>query len=418
MASVAGLLSRKRSKKEIATVNNATPEPEEKFDAVEAERIISILDDTTEKLSFLDSITPDVLQHRDELSKFIGDEIARTMNEQKALEARYEELIEQRAAMKGMVNKTKYKEIQEEIQDVSRALRESTNNLVRSLKENPNVSGNLIKVQRDRMELRDLLMRCVQELRDHGTYHAITYKVDEENNARLRFQQLRSREKGLREAVSKLEETLQQEQYAFQKQVSEQKQAISQLKEELQNVKGSTSIDARFKKKESLAYVSAIWRENKLKERVLEVRLKELEDKLQTEHVVHQQTKEFLTTKHSTLSEEVSTWEKKYDTDVGEMDNQIRRLNNKRIILTEKLSALQERRKKEIEDIDKAQMETERISTVRQRREAEERRQHAASRVIQAKLRQYLKRKKEIEAIKGESKKKSTKGKGKKGSKK
>ena len=61
--------------------------------------------------------------------------------------------------MKGMVNKAKYKDIQEEIQDVSRALRESTNNLVKNLKENPNVSGNLIKVQRDRIELRDLLQR-------------------------------------------------------------------------------------------------------------------------------------------------------------------------------------------------------------------------------------------------------------------
>lgn len=64
--------------------------------------------------------------------------------EQKNLEKRYEELIEQRAAMKGMVNKIKYKEVQEEIQDVSRALRESTNNLVRSLKDNPNVSGTVL----------------------------------------------------------------------------------------------------------------------------------------------------------------------------------------------------------------------------------------------------------------------------------
>ncbi|CAE7796047.1 DRC9, partial [Symbiodinium microadriaticum] len=117
----------------------------ERLDHVEAERIISILEDSTEKLNFLDRITPDVLQHRDELSKFIGDEISRTMNEQKYLERRYEELIEHRSSMKGMVNKTKYKEVQEEIQDVSRALRESTNNLVRNLKENPNVSGNLIK---------------------------------------------------------------------------------------------------------------------------------------------------------------------------------------------------------------------------------------------------------------------------------
>lgn len=147
------------------------PEESTRISLIEAERIISILDDTTEKLGFLDryislisitnnathpsektasvpfyfcSITPDLLQHRDELSKFIGDEISRTMVEQRNLEKRYEELIEQRAAMKGMVNKNKYKEVQEEIQDVSRSLRESTNNLVRSLKENPNVSGTII----------------------------------------------------------------------------------------------------------------------------------------------------------------------------------------------------------------------------------------------------------------------------------
>jgi polyhydroxyalkanoate synthesis regulator phasin len=90
------------------------------------------------------SITPDILQHRDELSKFIGEEISRTMREQTELEKRYERLIEQRSSMKGMVNKSKYKAVQEEIQEVSRALRESTNNLVRSLKENPNVSGNMM----------------------------------------------------------------------------------------------------------------------------------------------------------------------------------------------------------------------------------------------------------------------------------
>lgn len=49
----------------------------------------------------------------------------------------------------GMVNKNKYKEVQEEIQDVSRSLRESTNNLVRNLKENPNVSGVLGKFSKN-----------------------------------------------------------------------------------------------------------------------------------------------------------------------------------------------------------------------------------------------------------------------------
>ena len=113
-----------------------------RLNPIEAERIAAIIEDTTEKLNFLDSVTPDVLQHRDELSKFIGDEIKKTMSEQRMLEAQYKRLIEERSSMKGGSSKTRYKQIQEEIQDVSRALKESTTNLVRNLKENPNVSGN------------------------------------------------------------------------------------------------------------------------------------------------------------------------------------------------------------------------------------------------------------------------------------
>ena len=235
---------------------------------MESERIVAVLEDAVEKLTFLDSITPDVLQHRDELSKFIGDEIQRTMNEQQSLESRYEELIEKRAEMKGMNNKSKYKEVQEEIQDIIRALRESTNNLVRSLKENPNVSGNLIKVQRDRTELRDLFVRVNQELRDRGTYQAISHRVDEENASKIRFNQLKTREKALRDTVEKLKEQLQEEQRTFVKTTADQKLAISQLKDELQSIKGSASTNTKFKRKESLASVASIWREFKLKERV------------------------------------------------------------------------------------------------------------------------------------------------------
>jgi len=112
-----------------------------------------VLEETVEKLSFLGSITPDVLAHRDELSKFVGDEISRIITEQSGLEARYEDLITERGNLKGLANKSRYKEVQEEIAEVSRALRESTKQLCRNLKDNPNISGNLIKIQRERSEL-------------------------------------------------------------------------------------------------------------------------------------------------------------------------------------------------------------------------------------------------------------------------
>jgi hypothetical protein len=392
-------------------------EPLEKLDIIEAERIIAILEDSTEKLNFLDRITPDVLQHRDELSKFIGDEISRTMNEQKYLEKRYEELIEHRSSMKGMVNKTKYKEVQEEIQDVSRALRESTNNLVRNLKENPNVSGNLIKVQRDRVELNDLLLRCIQELRDRGTYYTITSKVDEENNSRKKFQLLKLREKELRETVLKLEKQLNDEQSLFHRTVNDQKQAINRLKDELSLVKGSTLIDSKFKRKESLAYVSAIWRECKLKERVLEDRVKELEDRLHTENVVHNDTKEFLIRKHQNLNDELLKWDERYEEHVSEMDRKISEMTDKRKLLLDKLCVLQARKQVEIENEIKQKAIEEYENKMKRMKELEEKKRNYAAKVIQHALKGYIKRCKELEAIKGDGKKKKG-ATGKKGKKK
>lgn len=373
----------------------------DRIQLVEAERAIAILDDSIEKLSFLDSITPDVLQHRDELSKFIGDEISKTMAEQRRLEKRYEELVEERAFMKGMVNKSKYKEVQEEIQNVSRALRESTNNLVKSLKENPNVSGNMIKVQRDRTDLSDLMLRCVQEIRERGFFKTLIHKVDEETATRIRFQHLKTREKELREAVLRLQESLADEQRTFTRTTSEQKLAITQLKDELQILKSSTSVDTKFKTKESKAAVTAIWREFKHKEKYLEIRQKDLEDKIQTETLVNGQTKEFLQKKHLSLLDSIAKWESKYEKDVQELDTDIRDINNKRTVLLEQLGILQDRRKKEqeVELRNREQKEGE-IQLLSAQKELFKR-QNKASRTIQRELRAFVKRKKEMEALLG-----------------
>eukprot|EP01035_Chromulina_nebulosa_P019762 gene19762-25695_t len=387
------------------------------MDKLTSERVIAIIEDTIEKLSFLESITPDILQHRDELSKFIGDEIAKTMDEQRRLERKYEELIEQRASMKGMLNKSKYKEIQEEIQDISRALRESTNNLVRSLKDNPNVSGNLIKVQRDRTEVYDLLLRCIQEVREKGTYKTIADRVDEENSAKIRFQELKKREKDLRQTVATLQERLSQTQKSFQFTSTEQRQAIMTLKDELQVLKSSTTTDSSFKRKESSAKVSAIWRSYQHKEKELLKQLKELQSKLSVEQLVNNETKEFLTNKHNQLVEEIIKWDNKYEKEVNDIDNDIKKLANSRMLLLEKLNEL--KIKKELEDKEINELKQKKILDIELAKQRIEllKRQNRAARCIQKQMKLYLKRKKELEAIKLELKKKKAAAKSKKAKK-
>lgn len=150
---------------------------------VESARISAIVEEALEKLSFLASITPDIIAHRDELSQTVGEEITRIIQEQRSLEQRYEELITKRASLKGLSNKAKYRESQEEIRGVARALRESTKELCRNLKGNPNIAENLSKIQEERSSLQNLLSKTLRELREHA--HTTLTSTVEEEKARI-----------------------------------------------------------------------------------------------------------------------------------------------------------------------------------------------------------------------------------------
>jgi hypothetical protein len=73
---------------------------------------------------------------------------------------------------------------------------------------------------------------------------------------------------------------------------------ISQLKDDLAQVKSSTAVDSKYKRHESAAKTSCIWRGYKQAERALEDTIKGLEEKLEIETVVHSETKDFLQRKH------------------------------------------------------------------------------------------------------------------------
>jgi hypothetical protein len=211
--------------------------------------------------------------------------------------------------------------------------------------------------------------------------------------------------------VEKLQQKLSEEQHMFQSMTQQQKRAIMQLKDQLQEIKGTASHDSKFKRKESLAVVAAIWREFKLKEKVLEDRLAEREDRMETEGVVHGETKEFLTRKLEALKNEISNWETKYDSEIGVFDEKLRVLTENRESLLEKLGVLQAR--KQAENVaERAQREAMELEIeVAKHQKALLKRQNLAARKIQTEMTAFLKRKKELEAL---APKKGAKGAGKK----
>ena len=181
-------------------------------------------------------------------------------------------------------------------------------------------------------------------------------------------------------------------------------------------------MDSRFKKKESLASVSSIYREYKLKERVFERKVKELEDKLQTEIVVHTETRDFFTRKILTTQDEMGSWEIRYEKEVGVKDDEIKRITLKRKKLLERLSTLQNRKKSEI--LSDAEEKAKKLADAEEQKKEKDllKRQNNAARVIVREIREYLRYKKENDTLKGKGKSKSKKdkksGKEKKGKKK
>ena len=100
----------------------------------EAVSMSALLDDCCEKLAFLGTISPDVNEHKMEESNRIGDEMSRIIAEQRQLEDKFEQLIQQRSERKASSNKKRAEENKEEIKEVARQLKLKTKLLCRNLK--------------------------------------------------------------------------------------------------------------------------------------------------------------------------------------------------------------------------------------------------------------------------------------------
>ncbi|CAM9864133.1 unnamed protein product [Chrysoparadoxa australica] len=377
--------------------------------------MVAMLEDTGERLTFLGSITPDVLQHRDELSKFVGDEISRIIQEQRQLGARYAELIAQRSALKELANKSRYKEVQAEIQEVSRALRDSTTNVCRNLKDNPNISGNLQKIQRERSELIDLLSATCREMCATGTFTSLVNVVEEDRLSQSRQSELVRREKAATATVRRLETELKAERGKHARQVSTHSSSMAELKQTLTEVKRTSSTNVKYSRKDHAAKVSSLLRLHRQHERELENKVNELEAQKQVELTVHQETMDFLEGKRGQLGDDLDAWEEKYATEHGGLEAEYEALVIEREEMLLNLEDLKKRRAVELELDDQRRAEKERLIQMERDQVELGKRQDRAAGQIQRIFKRFMKHVAENGG--GKKGKKGKKGKDKKGKK-
>jgi len=289
--------------------------------SVESVRVGAIIEEALEKLSFLASITPDIVAHRDELSQTVGDEITRILAQQRTLESRYEELVGQRLALKAMSNK-RYKENQDEVRTVARALRESTNELCRNLKGNPNIAENLSKVQVERSGLHALLARTLRELHD-GSFASLTSAVEEEAARTRNIAEIMEREKEAAFAVGQLKADLAAERRGHDEDVEKRDEEIARLKEQLSEAKASTSVEVRYLAQTVRASCQTLRRLSSAETANLEEEIATLRKELEIEERAHRESEDFLRRKQSALQQDVEAWMGRYETELEELDREL-----------------------------------------------------------------------------------------------
>jgi len=274
---------------------------------VEAAQVQAILRNALEKLSLASVITVDADEQAAELSRSVGDEISRVIHEQRQLEQRFEVLISQRGILKAMPNKTKYKENQKELHEVANQLRQSTKLLCRNLKENPNVAGNMLKIQTERMQLQTLLSTCVVELED-CSYETLVKKVEEEEAREKLIAQTIERERAATQAVKLLKVQLKEEKTAHDEEMADKKKILTVLKDELKELKYKTSTEQKYKEKEFNADSQCTRRCQSTITHNLEAEIDRLRAIIEIEKQVHAATLEFLADRQDNLQEMVRNY--------------------------------------------------------------------------------------------------------------
>lgn len=365
---------------------------------IESRRLQALLDESIKKLNFLDAITPDALQHREDLSKFAGNEISRIIKEQRTLEQRYEALISQRAALKGSANKSKYKEARDEIRAISQALRTSTKHLCRNLQDNPNIAGNLLKVQRERQTVVRVLEETIAELAAKGSFAELAHSLQQDDNEQERMKALVQREREMSDTVKQLDSDVVEERINHRKRVADLTASISEKKQQLLTLKSRTCSDHKLLQLETHARACSAARLQHQESLRTQGYCEQLDSRTDVEQLVHQSTVDFLHLKNRHLLQQIEEWQRRHSSDCENLEAELQQLADERAVKLKRLDHLRERRNRELESERDARERIEIQNRIERRRVAEMRKKTAAAKLIQMKVRSFLCLKKESEA--------------------
>eukprot|EP01064_Diplonema_japonicum_P026947 TRINITY_DN3859_c0_g1_i1.p1 TRINITY_DN3859_c0_g1~~TRINITY_DN3859_c0_g1_i1.p1 ORF type:complete len:474 (+),score=123.51 TRINITY_DN3859_c0_g1_i1:78-1424(+) len=332
---------------------------------LEAHRVNAVLLRCIEKLQLLS-----ILSHEevDVEEAAVGDGtsgVGAILENQRKMEQRYDELLKVTATVQSnpldpvldltcfdSIDDSEHRRHKEELEKVSKNLKEYSRDLCRQLKENPNDSNNWNKVVTGRNELIQLLQSCSKELstscqtctaarKPHdttmsypddlsqaesqrsirpnmanqnaglATYESFAVKVIDDQNEQIWADDIVKREKETNQNVKTLQNDVALERGMKERELEERQQQLSELKVKVRKLRQESAENYDRKKGETEARAEAQARKGRNRQRELKEKIEMLKEQIAIEKQVHTQLRKHLQGKIEETTGNTKEWAEK-----------------------------------------------------------------------------------------------------------
>ncbi|CAH3146068.1 unnamed protein product [Pocillopora meandrina] len=290
---------------------------------VDTIHISAVLEDCVDQLAILGHIMPPSLQGKQEAAQIVDDELGQILQDQRDLESRYEVLVNHRDDPH--TNNKSLLKVPDDLQlhSVAKSLRESTNALNRSFKQNPLSNDSLSKIQADRKFLQDVMEETLEEIVTHKSFDSLVRAVDTEKEKKAGLQQTILKEEESRRLVKTLQRQLLEVKKEKESEIQQRNEMIAHLKDQLQEMKAKTSMEGKYIKKDAEVRVSCTQKRCQQAEGSLKEDLETLRYKIDEEARVNSEIETYLRQHHQILEEKMEYWMEKYDRDVEQKQHEL-----------------------------------------------------------------------------------------------
>lgn len=300
-----------------------------KLRPLEAICVAGAVEDCLDRLRVLASLTPNVITQRDELSSILGDKVARIIEQQKECETKYEKYVKRRSELKSLSNKTRYKKNQEKIDKQAKKLRDLTRDLCKRLRESPNVSENLLKIQNERSSLITLFEAFRTELLSKRSFLGIAQWTADKKARFENMKQNMQADQEMQRTIEELTENIQKTEQDMQRHVETLDVEIKEKKELLMQIQSHNDAEKAQRDDERNAHLAAVMKMNQLTQSKLTKQMRAAKMALENEHRVHGETSAYFQRRRNRISEMTQQWTERYERETTDKTKELKSLTDR-----------------------------------------------------------------------------------------